>query len=81
VTGPDVGEPLVQGQEFFDTVISDVIPKSEFDKLMQTNYGISFRIKLSYTGLNGTTYYSTGLCMSHTALPSLPYCKTDNYVN
>jgi len=77
---PSIGPPQVQGQDVFDTVISDEMPRTEFDRLMQITDGVSIRIKINYTSLDGTAY-ETGLCLSRTNAGSLPYCKTDNYIH
>jgi hypothetical protein len=77
---PNIGPPQVQGQDVFDTVISDEIPRTEYDRLMQITDGVSIRIKIHYTSLDGTAY-DTGLCLSRTNAGSIPYCKTDNYIH
>ena len=78
--GPDIGPPQLQGQDVFDTVISDEMLKSEFDRLMQITDGVSIRIKVHYTGPDGTAY-ETGLCVSRTNAGSIIYCKDDNYIS
>jgi hypothetical protein len=78
-TGPNTGPPMVQGQEVFDTVISDLIQKKDFDKLMGTTDGLAIRIKISYVGLDGSSY-ETGLSLSRTNSGSITYRKQDNYV-
>jgi hypothetical protein len=78
---PDVGPPLVQGQDVFDTVVSDVMTKAEFDRLMQTTDGVAARIKIHYTGFDAVTPYDTALCFARTNAGSIPYCKTDNYIH
>jgi hypothetical protein len=77
---PNIGPPLVQGQDVLDTVISDEMLKTEFDRLMQITDGVSIRIKIHYTGLDGTPY-ETGLCFSRTNAGSVPYYKKDNYIH
>jgi hypothetical protein len=78
-TAPEVSPPLVQGQDVFDSVISDEMPKAEFDSLMQVTDGVSIRIRIHYTGLDGSPY-ETGLCLGRTNAGSITYCKTDNYI-
>ena len=75
----NVGPPQLQGQDVVDTVISDEIPRSELDRLMRTTDGISIRIKIYYTGLNGNDF-ETGLCLSRTNAGSIMYCTSDNYI-
>jgi hypothetical protein len=53
---PNIGPPQVQGQDVFATVISDEMLKSELDRLMQITDGVSIRIKIHYTGLDGIPY-------------------------
>ena len=77
--GPDFGPPQLQGQDTFDTVLSDTIPRSEFDKLLQITGGISIRIKIHYRGLDGTSY-ETGLCLGRMTTGAIIYCKSDNYI-
>jgi hypothetical protein len=76
----DVGPPMAPSGEVFSTVISKPITKAEFDRLMSVTDGITVRIKISYTGVDGTPY-ETGLCLSRTNFGSLTYCKDDNYIH
>jgi hypothetical protein len=75
-----VGSPMAPTGEVFSSVISKPTTKVEFDRLMGITDGISVRIKIAYTGLDGTPY-ETGFCLSHTNFGSLTYCKDDNYIH
>jgi hypothetical protein len=78
-TKPSIGPPQMTGDDVFDTVISDPISREEFSRLLGITDGISIRIKIHYTGLDGTNYES-GLCLSRTNAGSITYCKNDNYI-
>ena len=78
-SGPSIGQPQVQGNDTFDEVISEPMPKKEYERLLGITDGISIRIKIQYAGLDGSPY-ETGLCLSRTNAGSITYCKQDNYI-
>ncbi len=78
--GKDIGSPEAPGGDTFDTVVSRPIKKSEFDRLLTMNDGISIRIVIWYSDADGTTYES-GICLSRTNAGSITYCKEGNYIH
>jgi hypothetical protein len=78
--GKDIGNPQAPGGDTFDSVISKPIEKSELDKLLTMNDGISIRIVIWYSDADGSIYES-GICLSRTNAASITYCKEGNYIH
>jgi hypothetical protein len=78
-SGKDVGNPQAPGGDTFDTVISRPIKRSEFDRLLMMNEGISIRVVIWYSDADGSNYES-GICLSRTNAGSITYCKEGNYI-
>jgi hypothetical protein len=78
--GKDIGNPQAPGGDTFDTVISRPIKKSDLEKLLTMNDGISIRVIIWYSDADGSIYES-GICLSRTNAGSITYCKEANYIH
>jgi hypothetical protein len=81
-SGPVYSAPMPPGQDQFDDVISGLMTRKDYERLLGITDGISIRIKISYFGPDDTQY-GTGLCLSRTNAGSIGYCNTDteNYIH
>lgn len=75
----DMGASQPPSGESFDTVISAPMNQEEAQKILNSEVGVSFRVKITYKDLVGNSYESA-ICMRRTNAGSIAYCKQDNYI-
>jgi hypothetical protein len=76
----DLGGSQPPGGESFDTVISAPMKQEDAQKILDSEDGVSFRVKITYRDLSGNSYDSA-ICMRRTNAGAIAYCKQDNYIH
>lgn len=75
--GYDVGAAMPPSGESFDTIFSP--PMDPRDAVIVSKDGLSIRVHIQYTDLDGNRYESA-LCLQYSSTFAIAYCKKDNYI-
>jgi hypothetical protein len=77
--GDDIGPPTPPGKDEMDTVITDPMPISAAQELIEQGQ-VSISIHMTYTDTS-QSQYETGICLRRTNAGSVAYCQEGNYIH